>query len=525
MDDPIPITKDIATIYPHDTLEAQKTRWAQLSQRFTKLYGGTPSFVARSPGRVNIIGEHIDYSLYEVLPMAITADILVAVSTLPSTAGAEVRVTLANMEPEKFPSATFGVPASGDVPIDPATHNWTNYVKAGLNGALTHLRTRDPATRPPIMRLLVDGTIPAGSGLSSSAALVCATALAVLHATDAAAAATRTKRTLVDLAITAERAVGVNSGGMDQAASVLSLPGDALSVSFCPTLHAEPVAFPPLPSPITFLIAQSFVAADKALSAPTCYNLRVVECTLAARVMAAALHLTLPTDASPLGHSLRGFQTAYFSSSSSSSPPSSSASPPSQTTPLPDPKTQLETLLSLLPTLLPETEGYTLATLATLLPAPILPTRFPVQSAIFHLHRRAHHVFSEALRVLAFKSLLLQPPPPSASSPQSSLLPRLGALMTESQSSCRDRYECSCAELDRLCDIARDRGAFGARLTGAGWGGCVVCLVQADGVEAVRTGLFEEYYNKKKMGKGKGMGKATMDGAVVVSKPGGGSVL
>lgn len=438
--------------------------------------------------------------------MAIAADILVAVSVSTSTHGQEeeeeAEISIANIDSETYSSTTFLIPQSGEILIDTSTHSWANYFKAGLNGALKHLCTQQTSHSPlSKLSILIDGTVPAGGGLSSSAALVCASALAALHATTRPSPIP--KRSLVDLAITSERAVGVNSGGMDQAASVLSLRNDALSVSFFPHLDATPIAFPPLDPPITFMIAQSFVAADKAVSAPECYNLRVVECTLAAHVMATALNLTLEPDASPLGFSLRGFQTAYFATKNTTTP-----------TPAPDPISQLETMLSLLPTLLPEETGYPPSSI----PHPLLQTvtaRFPIRATKFHLRRRAHHVFTEALRVLAFTALLKSTPP----LPAPELLPRLGALMDTSQASCRDTYECSCEELDALCAIAKRAGAYGARLTGAGWGGCIVCLVPGAEVDAVRDAWVRDYYAPR------GIDGKKREEAVVVSAPGMGSVM
>ncbi|WP_180981093.1 hypothetical protein, partial [Pseudovibrio exalbescens] len=121
------------------------------------------------------------------------------------------------------------------------------------------------------------------------------------------------KKELVEVAIVSERNVGVNSGGMDQAASVFPHRGSALYVSFVPELSARNVAFPEMKSPLTFVIAQSFVAADKHLTGPVCYNLRVVEVTLAALVLGKIFGLKeVPSDAGPLGHSLRGFHDAYM---------------------------------------------------------------------------------------------------------------------------------------------------------------------------------------------------------------------
>ena len=101
---------------------------------------------------------------------------------------------------------------------------------------------------------------------------------------------------------------------MDQSASVFSLRGSALYVSFKPSLKCTPIQFPKTNPEFAFVIAQSFVAADKHTTAPVCYNLRVVECTLAAAFLAKVFGLkrTLPSDSSPLGISLRGFHDTYF---------------------------------------------------------------------------------------------------------------------------------------------------------------------------------------------------------------------
>src|SRR5690606_22092595 len=127
----------------------------------------------RSPGRVNIIGEHIDYSLYPVLPMAITADALVAVSSSPAPASATTfKIELANVLGERFSPAVCEVSLDGDVEIDATAHHWTNYFRCGLRGALSLLRKKRGAAslRPVDMKVLMDGNVPVGGGLSSSAA-------------------------------------------------------------------------------------------------------------------------------------------------------------------------------------------------------------------------------------------------------------------------------------------------------------------------------------------------------------------
>lgn len=507
MDQPVPVTFNIEALYAPEALVAERQRWGQLLQRFSDLYGGkAPEFIARSPGRVNLIGEHIDYSLYEVLPMAIAADVIIAVSVRQKLGDSDkARISIANVNPSKFKTNEFTFSGEDDIEIDASTHEWTNYFKSGLKGAISLLKKKDPHLGHKSMQIVVDGTVPAGGGLSSSAAFVCASALAVLRANGVREVI---KSELVELAIVSERSVGVNSGGMDQAASVFSVRGDAVSVSFSPSLHAEAIAFPKTNPPITFMIAQSFVAADKHVTAPECYNLRVVECTLAAEYLAAKLSLRLPADSGPLGASLRGLQNAYY------------ARPGRHNRHDEDEK--LRTMLSLVKEYLPSTSGLTREEIATVLGTSIhdleerYMTKFPVRAERFYLRQRAEHVFTEALRVSQFKTLLLHPPPGTESNPEK-LFQSLGTLMNETQTSCRDLYDCSCPELDELCTIARRAGAYGSRLTGAGWGGCSVHLVPKAKVEGIKKAWIDEYYSKKFPGK--------EDEGIVVSEPGHGSFI
>lgn len=166
--------------------------------------------------------------------------------------------------------------------------------------------------------------------------------------------------------------------------------------------------------------------------------------------------------------------------------------------------------------------GYTRETIADLLEMTTTEleerymSKFPVRAEKFRLRQRALHVFEEALRVVKYRSLLKSRPVESLS-----LLNELGALMNQTQESCRELYECSCPELDELCQIARDHGAYGSRLTGAGWGGCTVHLVPKDKVEAIKEAWERKYY----LTKYPDMSREQLAEAVVVSQPGPGAML
>ena len=72
----------------------------------------------------------------------------------------------------------------------------------------------------------------------------------------------------------------------------------------------------------------------------------------------------------------------------------------------------------------------------------------------------------------------------------------LGALMNRSHESCRDLYEISCPELDELTRIARQAGAEGSRLTGAGFGGCTISLVPEERLPAFLQEVSRAYYRE-----------------------------
>ncbi|PYI28561.1 galactokinase [Aspergillus indologenus CBS 114.80] len=506
----VPQTETIAEVYATDDASTtsvapeHQTRFNALVSKFTKLYSHRPDFVARSPGRVNIIGEHIDYNLYDVLPTAVSVDVIIAVKVVPAT-GSETVVKISNVNPEKFPTREFTVPRDTDVDIDPKKHDWVNYFKAGLLGALKFLRQRnaDGSFAPASMEVLLDGNVPPGGGISSSAAFVCASALAVMKANDHDVS----KQDLLDLAVVSERAVGVYSGGMDQAASIFSRRGYLLYTQFYPNFSVQHVPIPKATEEITFLMAQSFVTSNKAETAPRHYNLRVAECTLASVVLAARHGLTLPKDNSSLGYSLRNFHNELMRKEGR----------------LGDPlEYQIDSVIQSVREILTQEAGYTREEIAGLLgiTVPELESKylssFPVQAERFLLRQRALHCFTEARRVLDFKACLAK-----AHTLDERRIQYLGQLLNESQASCRDQYECSAPEVDDICAIARRAGTLGSRLTGAGWGGCTVHMLPQSKVEAVTKALKEEYYLKHFPD----ISEEKLAQAMVISKPSNGSFL
>jgi N-acetylgalactosamine kinase len=103
----------------------------------------------------------------------------------------------------------------------------------------------------------------------------------------------------------------------------------------------------------------------------------------------------------------------------------------------------------------------------------------------FRVWNRYRHVVSEAERVQSMARAM-----------QEKNLNEIGSLMNQSHASCRDDYEISCPELEVLVSIAREHGALGARLTGAGFGGCTVNAVPRDHTEQFMQGITTAYYDE-----------------------------
>lgn len=468
---PIPTFTDLL-FYPDP--HHQETRYKHLISTFADTYGAAPAFVARLPGRVNLIGEHIDYCGFAVLPLAIDVDVLVAVRATELHS-----VQIANLDPE-FPARELVLPTTpGEfVTIDASVSDWSNYFLCGLVVAHKLVAERKPDAVLKGMQVLVTGLVPTGGGLLLLAAFTCAVALAVLRTNGI----TASREELARITIVAEHYVGVGTGGMDQTALVCSERHHALYVEFAPKLKATPVSFPKLNPPLVFLIADTMVVLNKHETAPTNYNLRLVEVLVAARLLAKALDVEIPPNGNLQTGTLRGLMDALYPQ-----PWDGTAA---------EGKLRLEHMLGLVEKHVKK-EGYTTQEAAAAVGlleddfALVFLLQFPVRYAKLELYKRAYHVYSELMRVLQALDTLQHP----GSSEE--FYARFGKLMDELQESCDKLYNISCPETDAVCAIAREAGAAGLRVTGAGWGGCTVHLVESSKVEAVMQALVEKYYSRR----------------------------
>ncbi|CAA7400148.1 unnamed protein product [Spirodela intermedia] len=463
---PVPVFASLEPVYGDDSaLEEVQLRFQGLKSKFSEIFGGHPEVFARAPGRVNLIGEHIDYEGYSVLPMAIRQDTIMAIR---KRTDGEKFLRIANVN-DKYTICTYSADPSQE--IDLKNHKWGHYFICGYKGFYEYVKLKGIDVGEPVgLDVLVDGTVPTGSGLSSSAALVCSATIAIMAVFDVNA--NISKKEVAQLTCECERHIGTQSGGMDQAISIMAKSGFAELIDFNP-IHASDVQ---LPAGGTFVIAHSLAESQKAVTAATNYNNRVVECRLAAIVLGIKLGMKTKEAISKVKtlSDVEGLCVSYAGEHGHS-----------------DPLFAVKEFLNETPYTAEEIEKITEEDLSSIFVNS--PTSLDVLRAAKHfkLFQRASHVYSEAKRVHAFRDVVL------SELSDEDKLKKLGSLMNESHHSCSVLYECSCPELEELVRACRNNGALGARLTGAGWGGCVVALVKESIVPQFILDLKESFYQSR----------------------------
>ena len=366
---------------------------------FIQAFGYEPEGVWSAPGRVNVIGEHVDYNGGPCLPIALPHRAYLALAPRadravrlisPQTADAIDDLDLDSIGPWGGPQQ---VPS-----------HWTAYI-AGVAWAL------ERAGHGPLpgFDAALWSCVPVGGGLSSSAALECATAVAVDEVCGLGLAGSdEGRRLLVDAARAAENEIaGANTGGLDQTASMRCRAGHALALD-CRDMSAEPIPFDLASSGLELLVIDT---RTKHSLADGQYGQRRADCEEAARLLGVDQLVEV---------------------------------------------SDLDAAMSAL-------EGHE------------------------RLARRTRHVVSEIARTRAFIELMGEGPL------EGERLDVAALLLDDSHDSLRDDYEVSCAELDVAVAAARAAGAHGARMTGGGFGGSAIALVDAASGRAVGEAIAAAY--------------------------------
>lgn len=384
-----------------------------IREQFEQRYGAQPAVVARAPGRVNLIGEHTDYSGLPVLPIAI--DRGTSIAAAPNGTGI-LRAVSTTFEP------------AAELPREGAGHPGTPWHRY-LAGALKQL---EPVAPGQGADLLITSDLPSNGGLSSSSAFTVALVAALaaawgepLPAEEAAARAT-----------VAERQVGVETGGMDQQVVALARAGHAMRIDFLPPAHR----FVPLGEELAFVVAYSGQEAPKGTTAREAYNERVVGTRIAALMLADMIGAEL--EGTPLLGNVASIDAA--------------------------------------PVMVEELPVQMSARSAANAAEANVDRIVQLSAAHFDAVRKvtvrdyARHVLAEAERVDRAEQALL-----------AGDYRAFGKLLNDSHDSLRNDYKCSTPALDKVAAAMRKSGAYGSRLTGAGFGGFAVAACPPDAVERV----------------------------------------
>jgi galactokinase len=345
--------------------------------------------VFRAPGRVNLVGEHTDYSGGFCMPAAIQFETRVAAS-----ARQDRRLRLRSVEFKET------VEIDLEAPLVESKRHWSSYCL----GVVWSLREAGFAV--PGASLTITGDVPHGAGLSSSASLEVATAMALLGL----AGETIPGAQLAKICQRAENAfVGAPCGIMDQFIAANGRQGSALILD----TRALTFELAPIPSHLRLVIANSMVKHSVADGGEYALRRREVE------QGAAAIAAYRPGVKELRDATLEDLETCKQGMS---------------------------------------------------------------QAA----YKRSRHVITDSQRVLDGLALL-----------RAGDIAGFGRLLNQAHVSYRDDFEASCAECDLLQEIGRGQpGCYGARLTGGGFGGCVVNLVEAEAAEHFAETVRAQYLER-----------------------------
>ena len=179
----VPVFDSLKKVYADvsDSIKNKhEPRYESILRRFKKVYGVLPKFYCRAPGRVNIIGEHIDYCGYSVLPAAIEQDLIIAYVPVAEGEKGEDEIVINNVDEALYETVTI----STDPYQKMKEHShFINYFLCGYKAILAHHEDlRSQVKKPRGMKILIDSHVPAASGLSSSSAFTVCAAVTTMHA-------------------------------------------------------------------------------------------------------------------------------------------------------------------------------------------------------------------------------------------------------------------------------------------------------------------------------------------------------
>jgi len=476
-------------------IEERRKEMIRLSKAFAKRYGSERKMViCRAPGRINLMGRHVDHRGGYVNVMAISQEVLLAAAPRKDSL-----VTLRNLRPRLFPPRQFDISemigeaswtdwldfvASRAVRsvIQAAPGDWSHYARAPL----LRLQHECPQAQLLGMDCVVTGNILMGAGLSSSSAMVVAfaQAAAALNGLDV------TMRDFVDLCGEGEWFVGSRGGSADHAAISGSRRGYISRIGFYPYRMEGEVRFP---SSLRMVIAYSGQQAVKSAAARDVFNQRVACYDIVEMFLrrnwppaAAAEHLRdvsspkLKVRSSEIYRALTLLPTKATRSQLRRALPA-------------DQRGRLEDIFATHANIGPyDLRGVALYGLGECIRSEHFSEALASQNAEkLGRDMRCSH---DGDRIVRFGP---DGPRPFIRRTDDATLNRLAEENAPIESQC-GRYKCSTEAIDQLVDISyRTDGVIGAQLAGAGLGGCMMILVREDALDLLLDRLRKQFYRPR----------------------------
>lgn len=484
------------------TMESRKMV-EMVSSAFESRFGSKPSFLTKVPGRVNLIGDHIDYCGFPVLPMALDQGMWFAVSyeTRTNKSGPTL-LTAINVNGQKYPE--FECVLDGDIFVDSSGHpTWRDYFLSGIKGTLNHLSSvlKERLGLVSKINVVVHGNVIPSSGLSSSSALVSGSVTVLNHlldllASDGDRGVRMDKTRLAQLSANSERLIGTESGGMDQAIAFLAEESTAKYIEFEPNLRGTGIN---IPKNITFFISHSNATCNK--GSDDQYNSRVLDTRigsaliyhhwvstgyLAQNLLAASQELRSKKGFLQLSDALRLHVQAknLIGANVRDTDHSVFQDMIDLTHQLTDRYKDNYTISDILKELSIDSVDQLLSLIAGKCPDSWVRLKELISNRNkFKIRSRVEHVFLESSLVELFREVC------SESGPDGDQSVRLGDILNSSQDTMRDKCESSIPLVDQLIQTSRQCGSLGARISGAGFGGCIVALVPVSGKDEYKTQL------------------------------------
>ncbi len=370
-----------------------QTRVENLKGEFKKTFANAKNIkVFNAPGRVNIIGEHIDYNGGYVLPIAINLSLLAVANKREDS-----KLYLKSLNfPQRFVASLDSLRYREKV-------DWANYPLSAV------WALQEEGIKLSGANIVFEGNIPVASGLSSSAAIEVLTMKCMLELSEKNF---EEERIPILCRKGENEFIGVKSGIMDQYVITFGKENNALFLN-CDTLEHRLIPFHNIKDKV-IIIGNTKVRRDLLKSA---YNQRLAECNAGLKLLKGYIKRDSIKN-------LSNIKKEEFSRY----------------------KNELPQVLA----------------------------------------RRCEHVIFENERVKQAVAAL-----------EKGTLEKLGRLMIESHNSLKDLYEVSCEELDIMVDtFLKSYGVYGARMTGAGFGGCVIALVEKESQTEIITRVNKEYKDK-----------------------------